>query len=80
METKPLNLEMNLRGQDKFKAIFDNPNKLSKVEQIEKIGKELSKLDKDIVAKTAEYNRLICERAKLISEVNRDKEDARNKN
>lgn len=65
MDTKPIQQEMNIRGSDKFKSIFEDED-TSKKNRFEKVNKELSKLDRDILEKQNKYKELLLEKRDLI--------------
>ena len=78
METKAINTEMNIRGSDKFKSIFES-EKTDRKNKIEKINKQLSKLDRDILEMQDKYASLLLEKEKLVKDFNKGvSKDARN--
>lgn len=67
MESKPI--EMNLRCGSNLKSIFEEPKHLTKKDQVEKIMKDLAKLDREILFLQNQYNSLLLEKVKLIREI-----------
>lgn len=66
---------MNLRVHGNFDSLFVT-EKATKKAKIEKLTKEMAKLDREILEKQDHYNKILIDRAKLIDELERA--DAKN--
>lgn len=70
-------IHMNLQVGSNLSSIFEQSKKPSKKEQVEKINKELSKLDKQILSLKYEFNELLLSRAKLLVDIDKKRKNGR---
>jgi len=69
MEKEAINRDMNIRGSSKYKSIFES-EKTEKKHIIDKINKELSKIDRSILELKDKYAILLSKKTELVKSFN----------
>jgi hypothetical protein len=72
------NQEMNIKVfYGNFSTIFEREQKLTKAQEVEKINRELAKLDQQILIMQNDYRDLILKKELLMYEIKEEKENGK---